>query len=175
MAYVAPTVRSAGDAVTAADYNIMANNAIALRAVDTNVQSTFVNSVSFSTSSTSFVDLTGLSVTITPSTNTSKILIFWKLLGHNSDNVWRVRLLRGATAISEANDGTSGLTTVNSGGTSAGVNVNGNFLDSPATTSATTYKIQVSTAGSGTLWINRRAADISYQGSSVLTVMEVLV
>ena len=30
MAYVAPTIRSAGDAVTAADYNIMANNAIFL-------------------------------------------------------------------------------------------------------------------------------------------------
>ena len=28
MAYVAPTIRSAGDAVTAADYNIMANNAL---------------------------------------------------------------------------------------------------------------------------------------------------
>ena len=32
MAYVAPTVRSAGDAVTAADYNIMANDVIALAA-----------------------------------------------------------------------------------------------------------------------------------------------
>ena len=31
MAYVAPTVRSVGDAVTAADYNIMANDVIALR------------------------------------------------------------------------------------------------------------------------------------------------
>ena len=31
MAYVAPTVRSVGDAVTAADYNIMANNAISFR------------------------------------------------------------------------------------------------------------------------------------------------
>jgi hypothetical protein len=29
MAYVAPTVRSVGDAVTAADYNIMANDVIA--------------------------------------------------------------------------------------------------------------------------------------------------
>ena len=31
MAYTAPTVRSVGDAVTAADYNIMANDVIALR------------------------------------------------------------------------------------------------------------------------------------------------
>ena len=43
MAYVAPTIRSVGDAVTAADYNIMANDVINLRAL-ANVQQTVLTS-----------------------------------------------------------------------------------------------------------------------------------
>jgi hypothetical protein len=46
------------------------------------------------------------------------------------------------------------------------------FLDSPATTSSTTYKIQ-GRAGSDTMYVNRRGAD-TLGSTSTITVMEVL-
>jgi hypothetical protein len=46
-----------------------------------------------------------------------------------------------------------------------------NFLDSPATTSATTYKIQVKT-NSGTVYLNRRLSTDT-ASTSTITVMEI--
>ena len=87
-------------------------------------------------SSTSYID-TGASVTITPSATSSKILILANTAIYMSDadaNVY-VQLLRASTslAISIQNDSTS----ANMHQTSSIL-----FYDSPATTSATTYKTQ---------------------------------
>ena len=172
MAYTTPTIRSVGDAVTAADYNIMANNAIAIRAAQVNLKSTFVNAITFSTSSTSFVDLTGMTVSITPTSASSKVMVWWSVQGHVVGNPWHIRLVRDATTIGEANDGTSGMASLYNPDTTAGNLVSSQFLDSPATTSATAYKLQVRVSAA-TFRLNRRVADISYQGSSTITVMEV--
>ena len=106
------------------------------------VQSTAVTST-FTTSSTTFVDITSYSVSITPTANTSKVLILASFTLNNPGAVGdksEVRLLRGATAIvdpiTRGND--SNNTVLESGSIS--------FLDSPATTSATTYKIQLKTS-----------------------------
>jgi hypothetical protein len=98
-----------------------------------------------STSST-YAD-TGLSATITPTSATSKILIIASQNGIQKavqDTFCKLRLLRGATSIIEfevqaANTGTTTTNEIGASGT--------NYLDSPATTSATTYKTQFANGG----------------------------
>jgi len=105
-----------------------------------------VKTDTFSTSSTSFTDVTGLSASITPGTATNKVLVVMSMFGrHNGDCTAVARLMRGATAIAiadAAGNRTRGTTAEyaisNLSSTHIGV-----FLDSPATTSATTYKVQV--------------------------------
>jgi len=48
-----------------------------------------------------------------------------------------------------------------------------NFLDSPSTTSATTYKIQVKITSAGNVFVNLRHVNDAFSGSSTLTVMEI--
>jgi hypothetical protein len=100
-----------------------------------------------STTSTSLVD-TNLTVTITPTLATSKIMIFVshpkvKLTrtGTSPANYGSFVLLRGATQLQESMTGSEEYTYTN------GVFHNSipfSYLDSPATTSATTYKTQFS-------------------------------
>jgi hypothetical protein len=51
------------------------------------------------------------------------------------------------------------------------------YLDSPSSTSATTYKIQASAEGGNTLYLNRTNTDSDannhYRGTSTLTLMEI--
>jgi len=84
----------------------------------------------------------GLTATITPSSATSKILCivnmaglyngFTASLGH------QIQLIRGSTNIVQFARYTNFISSANQLFTQAGTN----FLDSPATTSATTYKVQ---------------------------------
>ena len=103
----------------------------------------------FSSNSSSFADISGLSVAITPSSSSNKILVFASLqFGTNSGSGYPAfRMLRDST---EINSGTvvgsriSGilLSNIYSNDAGSGLMMNTHFLDSPATTSATTYKIQ---------------------------------
>ena len=96
-----------------------------------------------SSSSTSFVD-TGLTVNITPTLNTSKVLVTISCQVHKSSanvaNAMRLKIVRASTDIL--------LITPTNGSAYSGGNlelwhvVTYEFLDSPATTSATTYKVQ---------------------------------
>ena len=87
---------------------------------------------------------TNLTATITPKFATSKILIIvnqagiYKDAGNTQSGV-DVQLLRGATVINKVatNYGYTNSSLVNIVGSA-----NGNYLDSPATISATTYKTQ---------------------------------
>jgi hypothetical protein len=110
--------------------------------------------------STTMTD-SGLSVSITPTLNTSKVLILISqglLLKRNTDRAlggWR--LMRGSTEIFNGNDGFFIL--ANTSGTGNQTWMQGyyalNYLDSPATTSATTYKTQLkvnTTSDSAALW-----------------------
>ena len=133
----------------------------------------------FSTTSTSYVDITGLSVSITPTSNTSKILVILSISGSEQSG-WGYQLLRGSTAICIGDSG-GGSRKQASGGMSVrdtnGIN-NGsvNFLDSPATTSSTTYKVQMYVPSS-TGYVNRTYGDVdaSYTArtASTITVMEI--
>ena len=140
----------------------------------------------FSTTSSTNVDITGFSVAITPSATSSKILILSNAGWGNSSNDMAVvpfQLVKvvGGTAsnIAEPSD-----TTLTYPGTVVVSNPNTNaqwslqriafqFLDSPATTSAVTYKWQILTASSSTTFINRRTENTAMPTTSSITVMEV--
>ena len=98
---------------------------------------------STSNSTNTFAD-TGLTATITPSSATSKVLVIVSQNGcvksaGNSQNRIALRLMRGATNILSVGDyfGYDGIATE-----VIGESISCNYLDSPATTSATTYKTQ---------------------------------
>jgi hypothetical protein len=140
----------------------------------------------FTTTSTSYIDVTGMSVSITPTSATSKILVFVNLNASvtASDIFFAFQLVRGSTAISIGD--TAGSRTVGSVG-SALINGTGsgnyilpmaiNFLDSPATTLATTYKIQGLVQTAQTLVLNRSGTDSNaisgIRTASTITVMEI--
>jgi len=106
----------------------------------------------YTTSSSNTYADTGLTATITPSATSSKILV---LVSHgtvekrNSDTGMALQLLRGATVILKfaGQIGYHGASVSTSAVQSS--NASTTYLDSPATTSATTYKTQfMSTANS---------------------------
>ena len=144
------------------------------------IKQTFLNTATSTTTSGSFTDISGMSVSITPKFNTSKIFVMVTLGSVSSDGGISVgfRLLRGSTLIGNASDTTlqSGFTNIYVGGHSDDKylqSVAFNFLDSPATTSATTYKLQWRNS-SGTTYINQYyGSSDSYNGSSTITAMEV--
>jgi hypothetical protein len=121
-----------------------------------------------STTSTTFAD-TGLTATITPTSATSKILVFVNQVGchrnSGTNGALQLRLLRGSTSIVtfEKYLGYNGGTVeINAGSAST------TYLDSPATTSATTYKTQLATDLSGfTLAVQANG------GTSTITLMEI--
>jgi len=138
----------------------------------------------FTSASTSFVDVTGLSATITPKSTSSNILILVSVsTGISADTAWAFRLARGATGI--ALGAAAGSRTPASIAMYFGFGANGAFnqdtahlvhLDSPSTTSATTYVLQARSA-TGTITVNRMSndgdANTSYRTVSSMTVMEV--
>jgi len=116
----------------------------------------------FATSSTSYVD-TGMSTTITPTSATSKIFVIYN--GNHrvstAGGAVNLRIMRGATQIKLYNAQLYTGTNPERG------EVTLTWLDSPATTSATTYKIQMcnDVANSIEAQLNNEA--------SVLTLMEI--
>lgn len=140
----------------------------------------------FSSTSTSMVDITGLSVSITPKFATSKILVTYQICGGQDNTSTNqdvfIQLLRGSTPIGV---GTTGGAQNASGEIASGITTNANlfvfrdtltYLDSPATTSATTYKLQGMSWNSGITWyVNRRGFNGSFVFASSITVMEIAV
>ena len=142
----------------------------------------------FTTSSQSYTDVTGLSVSITPASSSNKILIILDIkvgAGHE-DAAFAGRLVRGSTAIYVGNASGASGRTLGSFGTSR---QSGNavydiiqdrqavFLDSPSTTSSTTYKVQVQGNNGRDTLVNRTYADDDEDDTprvaSSITVMEV--
>jgi hypothetical protein len=109
-----------------------------------------------STSSTSFVD-TGLSLAITPTKSSSKILVLVTQCGleksnGNSQNCIDLSLFRGATQL--ASTGAYGLYQ-NSTTVITLPSASLFYLDSPATTSSTTYKTQFkNTLAASAVYVN---------------------
>ncbi len=137
---------------------------------------------SFSTTSTTAVDVTGLSVSITPSSSSNKVLVMCSIaLGFDDANFAYGRLLRGSTQIGQASQASNRpRPTFMSYDANEGVveMVSFTFLDSPNTTSATTYKLQVQAASAGTATVGKSFRDLDQTGfdprcSNTITLMEV--
>jgi len=139
----------------------------------------------FTTTSGSFVDVTGLSVSITPTSTSSKILVKVNVCGQGRPGQARniPRLVRDSTAIGNSTDPgnrIAGFGQMYDGGDGTNVVTNSiEFLDSPATTSAVTYKVQIVNGNNNgdVMCINRSYDDVNsgtnHRYSSCITVMEV--
>jgi len=137
----------------------------------------------FTTTSSTFVDITGYSATITPSSTSSKILVISSFhVSNGATGAYvRAQLLRGATALGlgDASGSATQITSTSSIGNSSDPdisNVSYTYLDSPATTSATTYKWQMATFSSrtGTFNGSTGTADSNRQNSSsTIILMEI--
>jgi hypothetical protein len=141
-----------------------------------------VKSDTSTTSSSTFGDISGLSVSITPSSTNSKILVMASInLGANQANsATYVRLVRDSTDIFIGDTADSRTRTTLDFATAAEAQTSNaiTFLDAPATTSSTTYKLQFAAAVNGQLVaVNRRFTDgdSAQRGrtASSITVMEV--
>ena len=115
-------------------------------------------------SSGSYTDLTNMSLAITPSSSSNKILIRAGISGEltANDHGFGIGIVRGSTAVLTEN--TKAL--YGNGITELVARLPFEFLDSPSTTSATTYKIQVKTHDGNSVIFNRSSV-------SFLVLMEV--
>ena len=132
---------------------------------------------------TSIVD-SGLTATITPSSTSSKIYVNGYLSLASQAFFVYCWLVRGSTQILKG-DAAGSRPTITFTNTYAGSDDQYNmspypfqFLDSPSTTSATTYKIQLRQYGTGAWLINRSWSDrdnANYEprSTSVITLMEI--
>lgn len=136
----------------------------------------------FSTSSASYVDITGLSVSITPSSASNKIFVTVSLMcGNSTATVFEpIRLMRDSTAIC-IGDAEGSRTRASSGSgrindVSDPYSLSINNLDSPSTTSAITYKIQIF-ANAATTFVNSNGLNANNaetgRYASTITVMEI--
>lgn len=133
-----------------------------------------------------FTDITNLSVTITPTSSTSKFLLNLSVHIRGDSNSY-LRFVRNSTAVG-IGDASGNKTRVTSGNAYVGFAGNGNswlpfsaqFLDSPATLSSITYKVQIynnNGAGTGVAYVNYSNLETDDAASgraiSTLTVMEI--
>lgn len=169
-----PNSFTAGDVLTAANMNDLRGAFRILQVAQ--AAKTDTSTMSGST----FTDIPGLSVTITPFSNTSKFLLFTQInFGSNNQPV-QFRFTGGnsgnyvgdtagsRTRVAMDKDGES---------LDSMVDVSFLYLDSPATASAVTYKVQAKVANANTFYINRSNTDTDAagfaRGASNLIVLEV--
>ena len=151
---------------------------------------TVTDEASFAVGNGNYYDLTnqGLSVTITPSSASNKILIYGQVClcreGSNSTPVMHIYILKDTNKLTGAvGDADSNRTQVTSGVSAISTTqVNGapfHFLDTAGNTNARTYSIGCShdSGSSKTMYLNRGEEDqdniYRYRAISVITAMEI--
>jgi hypothetical protein len=139
----------------------------------------------FSSTAQSPTAITGLSATITPSSASSKVFVILSMgrVDTSAANNIAFQLLRGASVVGGGTVVGSRLSSwinIGPGGTNQGQAPSANYLDSPATTSATTYSISGwNDTNTRTWYINRSNNDGdnteagSSRTSSTITLMEI--
>ena len=138
-----------------------------------------------STTTGSDVDITGLSVSITPTSASNKILVTYdtNISGSNAGYSGNIHLKRGSTKIYQGDAEGSRtrstqffITRNDTIGHLETIKVHGSFLDSPNTTSETTYKISINAINTNTT-VNKTMYDDNQAGvarvPSTITVMEI--
>ena len=138
-----------------------------------------VKTDTFSRNATAFADITGLSASITPSSSSNKVLVDVRIYlsaTHTSGTTTaKLNMVRGSTDIGQPDGSVAQEATIHNWSSQSYMQVTTmNFLDSPATTSATTYKVQLGADGTAaTLYVNRYYGSDNYHGISTITLMEV--
>ena len=118
-------------------------------------------------STTAYTD-SGLSASITPSSTSNKILIAWTThaaLTNGSTRGWGCKLLRNSTAV--YTEGTNYRTYGDGNTGDIRLTVPQSHLDSPSTTSAITYKVQVSAHNTAGTQFNQASSETQ------ITLMEI--
>ena len=171
-----PAAFVSGNVLTAAQLNDLRGAFRILQVVSTSKTDTFSSSTTGA-----FTDITGMTVSITPSATTSKIFVTASIVasGVTAGTASRyIRLVRDSTAIGIGDTAGSRISATMTSLTSADTpnSMVINFLDSPATTSATTYKLQFY-ADASTFYLNRGPSDPDGANggrfASSITVMEI--
>lgn len=136
----------------------------------------------FSSSSAGWVDVTGLSVDITPSSTSSKILIISELAAVNGSTTGSGGKIvcNGANVVSPTSTSNRGITNFGEffgyGRSDGFIAMHFNYLHLPASTSLLTYKVQVNPNGYA-MYVNRSVSDTDssgyLRGVSTITVMEI--
>ena len=123
----------------------------------------------FTSASTTLTDVPGLSVSITPSSSSNKILVLVDCTVGSNNAYIMLQLVRGSTNIYSGTDSKTYIASKNF--YPAAANVMGSlamvYLDSPATTSSVTYKIQMKSSSGNTGCINRRPSDDTSMASGI--------
>ena len=136
----------------------------------------------FSTTSASAVDLTGMTVTLTPRSTDSKVFITGnvEMSCDSSGTTTFINLVRaisgGATSNLAINTDAGNTNATIANNTHSNYNMTNNgfdFLDSPNTTSAITYHLEAFCNGSNNIRINRRGDSTIQGGVSTITAMEI--
>ncbi len=117
----------------------------------------------FSSLTSTYVDITGLSVNITPTSASNRVLIFATInWAASASDLNAVRLLRDSTPIAVGDAAGSRTQCFAGMRTASADNIVTDsivFLDSPATTSAITYKMQGKSGTTNTFFVNRTSND----------------
>ena len=144
-----------------------------------------VKTDTYSMTSATYANVTGLSATITPSATSSKILIFINISMGSTSYTGLLKVRKGSTDLLVGDSAGSRLTTtaVISPGDTDAVRRNEmipvTYLDSPSTTSATTYNASIAARDAGqTIYVNRSSNDnngtaFDFRTTSTITVMEI--
>jgi hypothetical protein len=127
--------------------------------------------------------ITGLSQAITPSSATSKILVTVSVTGNLANRNGFAAAIARSTTLVGIGDSAGSRTRVGAANAQAEAAMTGNiflqFLDSPATTSSTTYNVyaQNINADTRTVYVNRAETDTDsaafLRSASTITVMEI--
>jgi hypothetical protein len=137
----------------------------------------------FTTTSSSPTDITGMSVQITPSATTSKVLVMFHagIVGNTTGGQGtELYLVRDSSYIHQgnANGNRVRVTAARNDTASYAVDsISFQYLDSPSSTSQLTYKVQIATQDSGTATFLQRGDDgnaSSYPAAAAeITVIEI--
>jgi hypothetical protein len=147
--------------------------------------STFKSDTFTAAANNTWTDVTGMSVSITPTATTSKVLVQVTMQGDGNygDSAAGWQILRGSTAIGIGDAGLSNQIQAGAGSYTGNTNSANSivmtYLDSPSTTSSTTYKVQGRSLGGNNIYVNRTQGNANNNGyarfASTITVTEILV
>jgi hypothetical protein len=115
---------------------------------------------------------TQITATITPRSTSSSILVTVSGSGYTTatNTIGKFNLVRASTTLICFNN----VMGYNGAGGGGGAGISTSYLDSPATTSATTYKVQwARVSGAGNTTLNNPDAAVPTASTSTITLMEI--